>query len=71
MAPVKAPAKAPVSMLVTEQDPFTYVNSPARYTSKEFYGIIIDTGALRRLTAGYSQYLAYKRINKDANINTA
>ena len=31
---------------------------------------MIDTGASRRSTAGYGQYLAYKRITKDANIDT-
>ena len=32
---------------------------------------MIDTGASRRSTAGYGQYLAYKRINKDAKIDIA
>ena len=32
---------------------------------------MINIGALRRLTVGYSQYLVYKRITKDANIDIA
>ncbi|SLM34156.1 hypothetical protein LPUS_02861 [Lasallia pustulata] len=32
-------------------------------TSPEFYGVMIDTGASKRSTAGYGQYLAYKKIN--------
>ena len=43
-----------------ESDPFTYITSE-RYTSDEFYGIIIDTGASKQSTAGYGQYLAYKK----------
>ncbi len=43
-----------------ESDPFTYITSE-RYTSDEFYGIMIDTGASKRSTAGYGQYLAYKK----------
>jgi hypothetical protein len=55
----------------TEQNPFVYINTFARYTSKEFYGVMIDTGASCRSTAGYEQYLAYKKNNnKDIEINT-
>ena len=35
-----------------DSDPFAYV-ATSRYTSNEFYGVMIDTGALKRLTAGY------------------
>ena len=45
----------------TEKNPFVYINT--RYTSKEFYGVMIDTGASCRSTAGYEQYIAYKKIN--------
>ena len=45
-----------------ESNPFAYTTSN-RYTSKEFYGVMIDTGASKRSTAGYGQYLAYKKIN--------
>jgi hypothetical protein len=42
-----------------------------RYTSKEFYSIIIDIGASKKSTIGYRQYLMYKNIIADnININT-
>ena len=51
-------------------DPFAYITIE-RYTPKEFYGVIIDTGASKKSTAGYRQYLAYKATtNNNANINT-
>ena len=52
-----------------QQDPFTYTNNTDRYTDKEFYGIMVDTGASYRSTAGYGQYLAYKRLS-NTNIDT-
>ena len=53
-----------------EQDPFAYITTE-RYTPKEFYGIIIDTGASKKSTAGYRQYLTYKATtNNNADINT-
>ena len=45
-----------------KSNPFAYTMSN-HYTSKEFYGVMIDTGASKRPTAGYEQYLAYKKIN--------
>ena len=53
----------------TEQDPFIFINTLARYTSKEFCSIMINTRASCRLTAGYKQYIAYKKIN-NIKINT-
>ena len=50
-------------------DPFAYVVSD-RYTSNEFYGIMIDTSASKYSTAGYGQYLAYKTIY-DVNIDSS
>ena len=35
-----------------KQDPFAYITIE-RYTPKEFYGVIIDTGAFKKSTAGY------------------
>ncbi len=66
ITPVKAPVKSPL----LERDPFAYITTDW-YTNKEFYGIMIDIGALRQSTAGYGQYMAYKKITKDANIDTA
>ena len=67
-----APKNHSINTLVIDhkQDPFTYITIE-RYTPKEFYGIIIDTGASKKSTVGYRQYLAYKAtINDNTNINT-
>ncbi|RAL67679.1 hypothetical protein DID88_008420 [Monilinia fructigena] len=43
-----------------------------RYNADEFMGIMIDTGASRRSTVGYNQYLAWKAIeNTEYNPATA
>ena len=52
-----------------KQDPFAYITIE-HYTPKEFYGVIINIGASKKSTAGYRQYLAYKAINNNADINT-
>ena len=53
-----------------KQDPFTYITTE-RYTPKEFYSVIIDTGASKKSTAGYRQYLTYKATTNDnTDINT-
>ena len=53
-----------------EQDPFAYITTEC-YTPKEFYGVIIDTGAFKKSTAGYRQYLTYKATtNNNTDINT-
>ena len=51
------------------QDPFIYIIIE-RYTPKEFYSVIININALKKSTAGYRQYLAYKAINNNIDINT-
>jgi len=39
--------------------------------SKEFYGVIINTGTSKKSTIGYRQYLIYKNtINDNTDINT-
>ena len=43
-------------------DFFTYITS-LRYPASTFYGVVIETGALRQSTAGYEQYLAYKKTH--------
>ena len=45
-----------------DSDPFAYIVTE-RYTSKQFYGIMIDSGASRHSTAGYGQYLAYEQYS--------
>jgi hypothetical protein len=47
-----------------KQDLFAYITIE-RYTPKEFYGVIIDTGASKKSTTGYRQYLAYKTTISD------
>ncbi len=50
-------------------DPFTYTTDAAWYNNKEFYGIMINTGASNKSTAGFGQYQAYKRLY-NTNLNT-
>jgi hypothetical protein len=53
-----------------EQDPFIYIIIE-RYTSKEFYSVIIDISAFKKFTTGYRQYLVYKTIiNDNTDIDT-
>ena len=53
-----------------EQDLFIYITTE-RYTPKEFYGIIINIGALKKSTAGYGQYLVYRTtIDNNIDIDT-
>ncbi|KAI0990903.1 hypothetical protein K3495_g17284, partial [Podosphaera aphanis] len=39
--------------------------SITRYNDLEYHGIMIDTGAAAKSTAGYKQYLAYRRLHKN------
>ena len=52
-----------------EQDLFVYITTE-RYTPKEFYSVMINTGAFKKSTIGYGQYLAYKATNNNIDINT-
>ena len=52
-----------------KQDLFVYITAEY-YTPREFYSIIINTGTLKKSTIGYGQYLAYKAINNNTDINT-
>ncbi len=47
-------------------DLFTYIIID-RYTFEVFYDIMIDSDASTRSTAGYDQYLAFKKINTDSS----
>ena len=51
--------------------PFAFImNQAEHYSSKEFYDILIDTGAAMNSTAGYAQYQAYNDLtNGQANLN--
>ena len=53
-----------------KQDLFAYITTK-HYTPKEFYNVIIDTGASKKSITGYRQYFAYKAtINNNIDINT-
>ena len=58
--------------LITDQDPFTYniTISTSHYTADKFIGIIINIGASKQSIAGYSQFLAFQRLNTDIQLNT-
>ena len=51
--------------LITDQDPFIYNTtiSTSRYTADNFVGIIINIRASKQSIAGYSQFLAFKRLD--------
>jgi hypothetical protein len=46
-------------------------SSKGRYTSKKFYGILLDSGASARSTAGYGQYLAYVKTFGEKHLDTS
>ena len=53
-----------------EQNLFIYIITE-RYTPKEFYGVIINTGASKKSTIGYRQYFIYKTtISNNIDIDT-
>jgi hypothetical protein len=70
IAPENHSANTPViDIMDCEQDLFVYITTEC-YTPKEFYSVIIDTGAFKKSTVGYRQYLTYKAtINENADIN--
>jgi len=68
--PVSTSVGPVMDVIDREQDPFVYITTE-RYTPKEFYSIMIDTGAFKKSTIGYGQYLAYKTtVNDNTDINT-
>src|SRR6266567_8917936 len=68
VAPKNHSASTPI--IDYKQDPFIYITIE-RYTPKEFYGVMIDTGASKKSTTSYRQYLAYKTTtNNNTDINT-
>jgi hypothetical protein len=56
IAPKNPPVSTPIGPVIDftdqEQDPFAYITTE-RYTSKEFYGVIIDISASKKSIAGY------------------
>jgi hypothetical protein len=56
----------------TEIDPFAYsTTATSRYTSTVFIGIMINTGALRKSTAGYSQFQALQKADQSVRLDTS
>ena len=37
------------------------MTTTSRYTTDVFYGVMIDTGASKKSTAGYNQYIAFRK----------
>ena len=48
---------------------FVYTATTNQYILVIFYSVIINTGALKKLTAGFSQYIMYKYTQKGVDIN--
>ena len=71
IAPKNHSASTPVTDVTDyKQDLFAYITTEW-YTPKEFYSVMIDTGAFKKSTAGYRQYLVYKTtINNNMDIDT-
>jgi hypothetical protein len=74
IAPENWPASTPIGPVTDvtdcEQDLFAYITTE-RYTPKEFYSVMINTGTSKKSTVGYGQYLTYKTIvNDNMDINT-
>ena len=68
--PVSIPVKPVADITDRKQDLFTYITIE-RYTPKEFYSVIINTGTSKKSTIGYRQYLIYKTtVNNNTDINT-
>ena len=53
----------------TNTDPLAY-NITLYYTSTKFMGVMIDIRASKRSTVGYSQFLAFQRLDTGVQINT-
>jgi hypothetical protein len=66
--------KAVTHALLKNNDLYNYANNKCfvvdRYGPDEFHGVIIDTGAAGKSTAGYNQYTVYKRLFGITLINT-
>ncbi len=73
IAPESQPASTPVGLVMDimdrKQDLFAYIIIKC-YAPKEFYSVIIDTGAFKKSTVGYRQYFVYKTtINNNMDID--
>ena len=58
-----------IDIIDYKQDLFIYITTECN-TPKEFYNVIINTGAFKKSTVGYGQYFIYKTtINNNMDIN--
>jgi hypothetical protein len=56
----------------TEVDPFAYsTTATSRYTSTVFIGIMINTRASRKSTAGYGQFQALQKADQSVRLDTS
>jgi hypothetical protein len=66
--------KAVTHALLKDNNSYDYANNKCfvtdRYRPGEFHGVIIDTKAAGKSTAGYNQYTAYKKLFRETLINT-
>ena len=53
-----------IDIINYKQDLFVYITTE-HYTPKEFYSVMINTGAFKKSTAGYRQYFAYRTTTND------
>ena len=61
----------PLYEVEPEEDPFNYnTTTPgSRYSSTEFVGIMIDTGASKKSTAGYGQFQALQMVDPSVTLD--
>jgi hypothetical protein len=66
--------KAVTHALLKDNNSYDYANIKCfvtdRYRPGEFHGVMIDTGAAGKSTAGYNQYTAYKKLFGETPIDT-
>jgi hypothetical protein len=53
-----------------DSNPFSYTSTASRYSADNFLGIMIDTGASKRSTAGYSQYQALQKLDHTIRLDS-
>jgi hypothetical protein len=68
--------KAVTHALLKDNDSYDYTNSNKcfvtdQYRPGEFHGVMIDTGAAGKFTAGYNQYTVYKKLFGETPIGTS
>jgi hypothetical protein len=68
----ETPTPLQATIPISQKDLSVYNMSLSRYDSRQFHGIMIDTGAATCSTAGYGQFQAFQRTVTDpVELNTA